>query len=86
MEEQDPTIFILRGGAGRGMFGPTGEGGGVSKVYCDRCDAVFDSRSKYERHLERHSGGGGSSAPCDECPLDTAISRVLGLFKRGGRR
>ena len=80
-------ILIWRTGARLGMFGTAGERGGVSKVYCDRCDAVFGSRPEYERHLERHSGGsGGGGSPCDECPLDTAISKVLGLFKRGGRR
>lgn len=59
-----------------------GSGGGISKVYCDRCDAVFGSRSEYERHLERHSGGGA----CEACPLDTAVSKIAGLFKRGRRR
>lgn len=53
-------------------------------MYCERCDAVFSSRAEYERHLDRHAGGG---AGCEECPLDTAVSRFLGLFrKRGGGR
>lgn len=60
--------------------------GGVSKVYCERCDAVFSSRAEYERHLDRHAAGGaGAGGGCEECPLDTAVSKFLGLFrKRGG--
>lgn len=62
------------------------ERGGVSKVYCERCDAVFSSRTEYERHLDRHAAGGASAGGgCEECPLDTAVSKFLGLFrKRGG--
>ena len=74
---------------GRGAGGVLGqERGGVSKVYCERCDAVFSSRAEYERHLDRHAAGGASAAGgggCEECPLDTAVSKFLGLFrKRGG--
>ena len=65
-----------------GVFGQGGGGSGIAKVYCERCDAVFPSRAEYERHLDRHAGGG---AGCEECPLDTAVSKFLGLFrKRGG--
>jgi len=46
------------------------------KVYCDRCDRVFGSRPEYERHAARHAGGGES------CPIDSAISRLLGAFRR----
>ena len=48
-------------------------------MYCDRCNAVFGSRSEYERHLDRHAGGG---APGEACPLDTAVSKLLGIFSR----
>lgn len=47
------------------------------KVYCDRCDTVFNSRPEYESHLGRHSG-----VPCEACPIDTALSRVARLFRR----
>lgn len=46
------------------------------KIYCDKCDRVFDSKDEYSRHVERHAGGGES------CPIDSAISRILGVFKR----
>ncbi len=26
----------------------------VTKVYCTRCDLVFESRAKFEKHLEKH--------------------------------
>lgn len=77
----------MEGPCARGVLGYGGGGGGRSgsaKVYCERCDAVFPSRAEYERHLDRHSGG--AAAGCEECPLDTAVSRFLGLFRgRGGR-
>lgn len=76
----------LRAGGVLGQ-GSGGGGSGAAKVYCERCDAVFPSRSEYERHLGRHAGGGaGGGAGCEECPLDTAISKLIGLFRgRGGR-
>ena len=46
------------------------------KVYCDKCDKVFDSKAEYERHNDRHVG------ICETCPIDTAISKLVGLFKR----
>ena len=50
----------------------------VSKVYCQKCDLVFDSREKYEKHLEKHS----QSVSCEVCPIDTAIAKFVNLFKR----
>ena len=47
----------------------------VSKVYCERCDVLFDSRKKYERHLDGHSG-----RSCESCPLDTAVQRLARLL------
>ena len=55
------------------------------KVYCSSCDRVFDSRRQYNMHLaESHSSGRayGDDVSCESCPLDTAISKLLGLFKR----
>lgn len=49
----------------------------VQKVYCERCDMVFGSRSEFDRHFDEHSG-----SVCESCPIDTAISKILGLFKR----
>lgn len=74
---------VLGQGGGRGVGG-----GGAAKVYCERCDAVFPSRAEYERHLGRHAAGGAGGGGCEECPLDTAISKIIGLFRgrgRGGR-
>ena len=69
------------GARGRGsVFGCGSRGrGGASKVYCARCNAVFGSRSEYERHLDRHARGGPQG---EACPLDTAVSRLLGIFSR----
>ena len=49
----------------------------VSKVYCEKCDTVFNSRSEFEKHLEKHSG-----VVCESCPIDTAISKIVGFFKK----
>lgn len=50
----------------------------VTKVYCTRCDLIFDSRKTFEKHLLRHS----SPVLCETCPIDTAISKFVNLFKR----
>jgi len=50
----------------------------VIKVYCTRCDMVFDSRKSFEKHLLKHS----SSVLCETCPIDIAISKFMNLFKR----
>ena len=49
----------------------------VSKIYCEKCDAVFGSREKFNKHLENHS-----SVSCESCPLDVAIEKITKLFKR----
>ncbi len=54
----------------------------VSKVYCEKCDLVFESREKFEKHLERHS----SSVTCEICPIDTVIAKFVNLFKRKSSR
>ena len=38
---------------------------------------VFGSRSEFEKHFDKHSG-----TVCESCPLDTAISKLLGFFKK----
>lgn len=50
----------------------------VSKVYCTRCDLIFDSRKAFEKHSVKHS----YTALCETCPVDIAISKFVNLFKR----
>ncbi|MCV0410208.1 hypothetical protein [Nitrosopumilus sp.] len=54
----------------------------VNKVYCEKCDLVFESREKFEKHLDSHS----SLASCEICPIDTIIAKFLNLFKRKSSR
>ena len=49
----------------------------VTKVYCEKCDLVFDSREKFEEHFDRHS----SNVSCEVCPIDTALSKFANLFR-----
>ncbi|RMW37467.1 MAG: hypothetical protein EA446_07200 [Nitrosopumilus sp.] len=49
----------------------------VSKVYCEKCDLIFQSRDQFEKHLDSHSG-----VSCEVCPIDTAIAKFASLFKR----
>ena len=50
----------------------------VFKVYCEKCDLVFDSREKFEKHLDSHSSG----VQCEVCPIDTAIQSLLIYLRR----
>ena len=50
----------------------------VSKVYCEKCDSVFDSQQKYDEHYSKHSSG----VSCESCPLDMAVEKILSLFKK----
>lgn len=50
----------------------------VTKVYCSKCDIVFDSRENFEKHLQRHS----SNYECETCPVDTVIGKFIDLFRR----
>jgi len=50
----------------------------ITKVYCEKCDLVLESREKFEKHLDGHS----SSVACEVCPIDTAIEKFVNLFKR----
>lgn len=55
----------------------------ASKIYCEKCDAVFDSRKKYEGHLDQHSGGSSSCGMSGEsCPLDAMVGRLARLFRK----
>jgi hypothetical protein len=54
----------------------------VTKVYCERCDLIFESRDKFDAHFDRHSSG----VVCEECPIDTVIAKFLNLFKRKSSR
>lgn len=59
------------------MFVEKSSKNNVTKVYCEKCDLVFESREKFESHLDSHSSG----IPCDVCPIDTAIAKFVNLFK-----
>jgi len=49
-----------------------------TKVYCEKCDLVLNSREKYLKHLETHS----STIPCDVCPIDTVIEKFVNLLRK----
>ncbi len=49
----------------------------VTKVYCAKCDLIFESREKFEKHFDRHS----SNVTCEVCPIDTVISKFVNMFK-----
>ncbi len=48
-----------------------------TKVYCSRCDMIFESRKKFQSHLDRHLSDPG----CEQCPIDTVIAKLVGLFR-----
>jgi len=50
----------------------------ATKVYCGRCDLIFETREKFENHLGTHY----SKVVCEVCPIDTAIAKFLNLFRR----
>lgn len=50
----------------------------MNKVYCEKCDLVFESRERFEKHLDGHS----SNIACEMCPIDTVIAKFVNLFKR----
>lgn len=50
----------------------------LSKIYCEKCDLVLESRQKFDKHIESHS----SSVVCEVCPIDIAIAKFVNLFKR----
>ena len=54
----------------------------VSKIYCEKCDLVLESRKFFDKHLESHSSG----IVCEVCPIDTVIAKFVNLFKRQSSR
>ena len=50
----------------------------ISKVYCSKCDQIFSSRKKFEKHFDEHNRGVG----CEVCPIDTVIEKFVNLFRR----
>ena len=53
----------------------------VSKIYCEKCDELFDSKEKYEKHSSNHS----SDLSCQSCPIDMILEKIIGFFKRKNR-
>jgi hypothetical protein len=49
----------------------------VNKIYCEKCNDVFESREKFDKHFEKHS-----SVSCESCPLDVAVEKITKLFRR----
>jgi len=64
------------------MFVKKSSKNNITKVYCEKCDLVFESREKFENHFDSHS----SSIVCEVCPIDTAIAKFVSLFKRKSSR
>ncbi len=54
----------------------------ITKVYCTRCDLIFESREKFEKHLDKHS----SNVTREVCPIDIVLSKFASLFKRKSSR
>ena len=49
-----------------------------TKIYCEKCDLILNSREKFLKHLETHS----LTIPCDICPIDTIIEKFTNFVKR----
>ncbi len=50
-----------------------------TKIYCEKCDSIFNSREKFEKHLDSvHL----SHVSCESCPIDTFFSKLVGFFKK----
>ena len=50
----------------------------VTKVYCSKCDLIFETREKFENHFDSHY----SNVVCEVCPVDTVIAKFVNLFRR----
>jgi len=50
----------------------------VKKVYCSKCDLVFETRERFEKHLQGHY----SEFKGETCPVDTVIGKFVDLFRR----
>ena len=49
-----------------------------TKIYCEKCDLILESRKKFNQHLITHS----STIPCDVCPIDTIIDKFVNIFRK----
>ena len=49
-----------------------------TKIYCEKCDLILNSREKFLKHLDTHS----STIPCDACPIDMIIGKFVNMFRR----
>ena len=49
-----------------------------SKIYCEKCDLILNSRKTFLKHLDTHS----STIPCDVCPIDTVVEKLINFFTR----
>ena len=54
----------------------------VNKIYCEKCDLIFNSRIKYEKHFDSHS----SKVTCETCPIDTVIAKFVNIFRKKSSR
>lgn len=49
----------------------------VAKIYCEKCDSIFESKVKYEEHCQEHLG-----VSCESCPIDSVVQKIVNLFKK----
>ena len=49
----------------------------MGKIYCDKCDSIFDSKEKFDEHFEEHYG-----ITCESCPVDLVVQKFASLFRR----
>ncbi len=50
----------------------------IVKVYCEKCDLIFESRTKFEKHFDSHA----AAVAYEACPIDTVIAKFVRLFRR----
>ncbi len=50
----------------------------ISKIYCEKCNQIFNSKQQYDKHYSRHSLDSSSQS----CPIDTVLGKIFGLFKK----
>jgi len=49
----------------------------VAKIYCEKCDSIFESKTKYQEHYQEHLG-----ISCESCPIDSVMQKIVNLFKK----
>jgi hypothetical protein len=54
----------------------------ITKIYCSKCDLIFESRKKFEKHLDTHNSG----VTCEVCPIDTVFFKIADFLKRKSSR